>query len=57
MPPQGHNTAPQSTTDVARELQRYFQELELLFIIALIVSDIKKKLQTCCYVNIDTADL
>jgi hypothetical protein len=39
------------------ELQQYFKDLELLFILALIVSDIEKKIQASCYVDIDTVDL
>jgi hypothetical protein len=54
MPPQGQSTTPQFTPDIPRE---YFKELELLFIPALIVSDIKKEIQACYYVNINTADL
>jgi hypothetical protein len=57
MPPQGHSAAPQLTPNVPRQLQQYFKDLELLFIPAPIVSDIKRKIQACHYVNIPIVDL
>jgi hypothetical protein len=44
MPLWGHNTAPYLNLNVPRELQWYFEDLELLFIPALIGSDIEKKI-------------
>jgi hypothetical protein len=45
------------TSNVPRELQCYFKELELLFGPAQVVDDTEKKKHACRYVNIDTADL
>jgi hypothetical protein len=57
MPARGHSTAPKFGPTQPCELQRYFNELELLFGAAMIANaDIKKK-HACQYVNIDTSKL
>src|SRR5277367_5901529 len=57
MPARGHSTAPKFNPTQPRELRRYFNELEMLFLGCNITdSDLMKK-HACRYVDIDTSEL
>jgi hypothetical protein len=51
MPARGHSSAPKFTPNVPRELQHYFQELEMLFAPAQVINNTEKKKHTCHYIN------
>ena len=57
MPARGHSSAPKFTADQPRELQRYFQELEILLDSAHIVDAQIMKKHACRYLNVDSAEL
>ena len=57
MPGRGHSTAPKFDQKYPCELRRYFNELDLLFDTCGITSETDKKIQTLCYVDMDTVDL
>jgi len=57
MPARGHATAPRFAPDQLRELRRYFQDLDLLFVRAQIVRNEEKKMYARHYVDVDTAEL
>ena len=57
MPSRGHPTAPRFDPARPRELWRYFDELELLFVQCEITDPVKQKKFARHYVDIDTSDL
>jgi hypothetical protein len=57
MPACGHLTAPKFDLTQPRKLQRYFNELELLFRAANIAANDIKKKHACQYIDINTLEL
>src|SRR5271154_2672466 len=57
MPTCGHSSTPKFTADQPRELQCYFQELEILLDSARIVNPQIMKKHACRYLDIDSAEL
>ena len=56
MPARGHSTAPKFQGSNARELRRYFDELEYLFGSCSIASETDKKRYAVRYLDVDTED-
>ena len=57
MPARGHSSTPKFTADQPRELQRYFQELEILLDSARIVDAQIMKKHACRYLDVDSTEL
>ncbi|KAF5378263.1 hypothetical protein D9615_008697 [Tricholomella constricta] len=57
MPARGQSSAPTFVPERARELHRYFSDLNHLFIECSVVDEQEKKTHTTRYTDIDTADL
>src|ERR1700677_2572520 len=57
MPARGHSSTPKFTADQPRELQCYFQELEILLDSTRIVDAQIMKKHACCYLDVDSAEL
>ncbi|KAF5380618.1 hypothetical protein D9615_004771 [Tricholomella constricta] len=57
MPARGQSSAPTFVPERARELRRYFSDLNHLFIECNVVDEQEKKTHTTRYTDIDTADL
>jgi hypothetical protein len=57
MPARGHSTAPKFDPTQPRELRRYFNELEILFLECNITDSAIMKKHACRYVDIDTSEL
>src|ERR1700677_4066959 len=57
MPARSHSSTPKFTADQPRELQRYFQELEILLDSARIVDAQIIKKHACRYLDVDSVEL
>src|SRR5271154_3438917 len=57
MPARGHSSTPKFTADQPRELQQYFQELEILLNSACIINAQIMKKHACHYLDVDSAEL
>ncbi|KAF5379364.1 hypothetical protein D9615_006589 [Tricholomella constricta] len=57
MPSRGQSSAPTFVPERARELRRYFSDLNHLFIECNVVDEQEKKMHATRYTDIDTADL